>query len=65
MSNIITDKDLCSAMINCEELSKFYEYDIDNEEFRNALEKVSTLKLETQKFSEETLRELNIVLNSV
>jgi hypothetical protein len=66
MANIIDDIVIMNALLECEELEEFYEYDMDNEAFREALGKVKKLEIKVygnrKMFSQETLEQLNTLL---
>ncbi|MBP3284156.1 MAG: hypothetical protein J6M02_01500 [Clostridia bacterium] len=65
MSRVIDDTILCDALFGYEELGDFYEYDIDVEEFRQALNKIEKLTINIKRrdvLTEETLEQLNLLL---
>lgn len=65
MSRIIDDPILWDALFEYDELSDFYEYDIENEEFRLTLSKMEEFTVNIKRnglFTEETLNQLNLLL---
>lgn len=65
MANQISESILTDALIECDELSEFYEYDIDSEEFIRALNKVENFTISISKadtLEESMLEELNLLL---
>lgn len=66
MPREIDDMILWNALVDCEELHAFYEYDIDIEEFRQALNRITKLTINIKRgdeLTEETLEQLNLLLD--
>ena len=65
MAKEINDSILTDALIECDELSEFYEYDIDSEEFRKALNKIEEFTVSigsVDTLTESMIEQLNLLL---